>query len=67
MKSRTTFVPTSVPMRACPRCDQPHLRALAVNTSEVFAWHECEDCSYLWAVPQGWTPERTEGLSRSAE
>ena len=67
--SRATILPTLLnhPTRACPRCDRRRLRALAVNAFGAFAWHECEDCSYLWAVPQGWTPERTERLSRSAE
>jgi hypothetical protein len=67
--SRATILPTLLnhPTRACPRCDRRRLRALAVNAFGAFAWHECEDCSYLWAVPQGWTPERTERLPRSAE
>ena len=56
MKSRTPIVPTLLtrPTRACPRCDRPRLRPLAVNRFGSFAWHECEDCLYLWAVPHGW-------------
>jgi hypothetical protein len=67
--SRAVILPTLLnhPTRACPRCDRRRLRALAVNAFGAFAWHECEDCSYLWAVPQGWIPERTERLPRSAE
>lgn len=64
MKTRTT-IPTLLihPTRACPRCDQRRLRPLAVNSSAVFAWHECEDCAYLWAVPQGWSPERLSSMA----
>ena len=67
--TRTTIVPTLLnhPTRACPRCDRRRLRALPINAFGSFAWHECEDCSYLWAVPQGWTPERGSQLPRSAE
>lgn len=65
----TTIVPTLLnhPTRACPRCDRRRLRALPVNAFGAFAWHECEDCSYLWAVPHGWTPERDVHLPRVAE
>ena len=64
-----TIVPTLLnhPTRRCPRCDRPRLRALAVNAFGAFAWHECEDCSYLWAVPHGWTPARSGHLSLVAE
>ncbi len=65
----TTIVPTLLnhPTRACPRCDRRRLRALPVNAFGDFAWHECEDCTYLWAVPHGWTPERNAYLPRVAE
>ena len=67
--TRATIVPTLMnhPLHACPRCDRRRLRALAVNEFGAFAWHECEDCSYLWAVPQGWTPERSSSVPTSAE
>jgi hypothetical protein len=62
-------VPTLLarPTRACPRCDRRRLRALAVNAFGDFAWHECEDCFYLWAVPHGWTPARSSHLPGSVE
>ena len=59
MSSRTTIVSTllSQPAPTCPRCDRRRIRALALNAFAQFAWHECEECLYLWAVPQGWTLE----------
>jgi hypothetical protein len=41
---------------ACPRCDGAHVIALAVDLGSAFAWHECQVCQHLWALPQGWTP-----------
>lgn len=53
-------VPTLLtkPTIACPRCDGPRVIALAVSAENAFAWHECEDCRYLWALPNGWTVRR---------
>jgi len=44
------------PVTACPRCNGPHVLALAERLDSSFAWRECEDCAHLWAIPRGWTP-----------
>jgi hypothetical protein len=42
--------------RACPRCDSPHFADLpAVASESTFDWHECRECSYLWAMPRALT------------
>jgi hypothetical protein len=44
------------PTTACPRCNGRRVLGLAVNIDSSFAWHECEECRHLWAIPRGWTP-----------
>jgi hypothetical protein len=53
--SRTT-APTLLTRasEACPRCDGRRILGVAVNADNSFAWHECEECQYLWAIPHGW-------------
>ena len=43
-------------LSACPRCASAHVVALAIQIDSTFKWHECSDCDYLWALPNGWTP-----------
>ena len=47
---------------ACPRCVGRHVVALTVQTDSIFKWHECSDCGYLWALPNGWTPHPQPAL-----
>ena len=37
---------------ACPRCDSRDVRHLPGVAGSAFDWHECGDCSYLWALPE---------------
>lgn len=63
MTTRHTFEPTLMtrPRSHCPRCDGPRVMALmAANVDDHFAWRECEDCGYLWALPRGLSPERAK-------
>ena len=36
---------------SCPRCEGRRILAHAVSTESQFAWHECHECGYLWAIP----------------
>ena len=39
--------------RGCPRCDGILVRDLpVVAVGSTFDWHECQECGYLWAIPQ---------------
>lgn len=55
------------PTTACPRCDDTRVVKLAHDIDGAFAWHECADCSYLWATPFGWTPAEGMPLSIRGE
>jgi hypothetical protein len=46
------------PRTSCPRCDGRQILALSVNPDSQFAWHECDECGHLWAIPHGWTPHQ---------
>jgi len=60
-------VPTLLlhPTTSCPRCDGRRILALAVNTGSQFAWHECHQCGYLWAIPYGWMPHTQPHVRKS--
>jgi hypothetical protein len=62
-------VPTLLlhPTTSCPRCDRRRILALPVNTDSQFAWHECHDCGYLWAIPHGWTPHPQPPVRKDPE
>jgi hypothetical protein len=47
--------PPVYPLTSCPRCDGRRIVALAPHSDSSFAWHECEECRHLWALPSGWT------------
>jgi Zn ribbon nucleic-acid-binding protein len=65
----TYTVPTLLlhPTTACPRCDGRRILALATNTENRFAWHECHECGYLWAVPHGWMTDADARPPHSAK
>ena len=48
--------PPVYPLASCPRCEGRRIVPLAPNADSSFAWHECEECRHLWALPRGWTP-----------
>jgi hypothetical protein len=56
--AHSTLVIRSVTV--CPRCNGVHIRAIGVDAESTLEWHACGECSFLWGLPRGWTPERAE-------
>ena len=50
---------------SCPRCDRVHIRAVGVDAETAFEWRRCNDCSFLWGLPCGWTPNDGPFVSRA--
>ena len=55
------------PTTSCPRCDGEGIIPLPIAIESQFAWHECHECDYLWAIPHGWTPHAEPSLRPSTK
>jgi hypothetical protein len=49
----------------CPRCNGVHIRAIGVDAESTLEWRACSECSFLWGLPRGWTPDDGPLLSRT--
>lgn len=64
------FDPTHPPLvirsaAACPRCNGEDIRTVGIDAESTFEWRACRECSFLWGLPRGWTPDDGPLVSRT--